>query len=74
MDASNQVLFRDVLESIFHSRWGYAIPIPIFFALSGTLVNRWFADFDEAAAIAANFVVSSFILIPATLSSSQART
>ncbi len=67
MDASNQVLFRDVLESIFHSRWGYAIPIPIFFALSGTLVNRWFADFDEAAAIAANFVVSSFILIPATL-------
>jgi drug/metabolite transporter (DMT)-like permease len=67
MEGSNEVLFRDVVESIFHSRWGYAIPIPIFFALSGTLVYRWFSNFDEAAAIAANFVVSSFVLIPATL-------
>jgi drug/metabolite transporter (DMT)-like permease len=67
MEGSNEVLFRDVVESIFHSRWGYAIPIPIFFALSGTLVYRWFSNFDEAAAIAANFLVSSFVLIPATL-------
>ena len=67
IDASNQILFRDLVESIFHSRWAYAIPIPIFFALSGTLVCRWFSNFDEAAAIAANFVVSSFVLIPTTL-------
>ena len=66
IDASNQVLFRDLVESIFHRRWAYAIPIPIFFALSGTLVGQWFSEFDEAAAISANFVVSSFILIPAT--------
>jgi hypothetical protein len=32
--------------------------------LSGTLVYRWFSDFDETAAIAANFVVSSLVLIP----------
>ncbi len=66
IDASNQILFRDLLESLFHSRWAYAIPIPIFFALSGTLVGRWFSEFDELAAIAANFIVSSLILIPAT--------
>jgi drug/metabolite transporter (DMT)-like permease len=38
--------------------------MPAFFALSGTLVYRWFSDFDEPAAIAANFVVSSLVLIP----------
>ena len=66
IDASNQTVFRDLVESLFQRRWAYAIPIPIFFALSGTLVGRWFSDFDELAAIAANLVVSAVILIPAT--------
>jgi drug/metabolite transporter (DMT)-like permease len=57
----------ELLENIFHSKWGYAIPVPLFFALSGTLVGHWFGKFDEAATIAANFVVSALILIPATL-------
>jgi len=35
--------------------------------LSGTLVFKWFSEFDEQAAIAANFVVSSFVLIPVAL-------
>jgi hypothetical protein len=39
--------------------------MPAFFALSGTLVYEWFSDFAESAAIAANFVVSATILIPA---------
>jgi hypothetical protein len=56
-----------LLESLVHGSWKYAIPIPIFFALSGTLVGRWFRKFDEPASIAANFVVSAGILIPATL-------
>jgi hypothetical protein len=38
--------------------------MPVFFALSGTLVYEWFSDFDESAVIAANFVVSSLVLIP----------
>ena len=67
IDASNQTVFKDLVESLFQRRWAYAIPIPIFFALSGTLVGRWFSDFDESAAIAANLVVSAVILIPATL-------
>jgi drug/metabolite transporter (DMT)-like permease len=64
IDVDNKVLARDVLESFIHSKWIYALPMPAFFALSGTLVYRWFADFDETSAIAANFAVSSLVLIP----------
>lgn len=63
-DVERNVLLHDVLKSALHSRWIYALPTPIFFALSGTLVFKWFSEFDEQAAIAANFVVSSLVLIP----------
>ena len=64
IDLDSKVLARDVIESFIHSKWIYALPMPAFFALSGTLVYQWFSDFDEPAAIAANFVVSSLVLIP----------
>ena len=64
IDVARNVLLDDVLESIMRSRWIYAVPMPIFFALSGTLVFKWFSKFDEQAAIAASFVVSSIVLIP----------
>jgi drug/metabolite transporter (DMT)-like permease len=64
IDVDSKVLARDVIYSFIHSRWIYALPTPAFFALSGTLVYQWFSDFDEPAAIAANFVVSSLVLIP----------
>ncbi len=64
IDVDSKVLARDVLESFIHSKWIYALPMPAFFALSGTLVYRWFSEFDESAAIAANFAVSSLVLIP----------
>ena len=67
IDQSNDLMLKDLIESVFHSRWAYAIPIPIFFALSGTLIGGWFADFEESAIIAANFVVSGLVLIPTTL-------
>jgi hypothetical protein len=41
------------------------LPVPICSALGGTLVGKWFARYDESAAIAANFLVSTFVLIPA---------
>ena len=41
-----------------------ALPMPVFFALSGTLVYEWFSDYDEAGAIGANFVVSALVLPP----------
>src|SRR5579871_4758137 len=65
IDADSDRLARDVVESMMHSRWLYALPMPAFFALSGTLVYEWFSDFDASAAIGANFLVSSLILIPA---------
>ena len=65
IDADNRLLSRDVVVSLLHSRWIYALPMPAFFALSGTLVFKWFPDFDEAGSIGANFLVSAAILIPA---------
>jgi hypothetical protein len=50
-----------------HGGWLYATPVPIFSALGGTLIGRWFAKYEESAAIAANFFVANVILIPATL-------
>jgi drug/metabolite transporter (DMT)-like permease len=64
IDVDNKVLARDVLYSLIHSRWIYALPMPAFFALSGTLIYKWFSDFDEPAAIAANFVMPALVLIP----------
>ncbi len=67
INASNQEVVSDFVSNFSHYHWIYAIPIPIFFALSGALVGRWFGDFDESATIAANFVVAAVILIPASL-------
>ena len=52
-------------DSAMHGTWLYAIPVPICSALGGTLVCKWFARYDELAAIAANFAVSALLLIPA---------
>jgi drug/metabolite transporter (DMT)-like permease len=64
---TNMTLSGFSLSEILRSRWIYAIPMPIFFALSGTLIFKWFPDTDESAVIAANFLVSTVILIPTTL-------
>ena len=71
INADNKILANAVIENAIHSRWIYALPAPIFFALSGTLVFKWFSKFDESAAIAANFTVSSLILIPVAVATSN---
>jgi drug/metabolite transporter (DMT)-like permease len=71
IDVERNALARDVIESFLHSRWIYALPAPIFFTLGGTLVFKWFSDFEEPAAIAANFAVSSLVLIPVALVASD---
>ena len=58
---------QDVIHGILHSRWIYALPVPIFFALSGSLIGKWFRGLDESGVIAANFVVSAAILTPTTI-------
>ena len=46
--------------------WYFAIPVPMFTALSGTLVGLWFKDRRDSAAIAAALIVPACALIPAT--------
>ena len=71
IEVANATLMRDVIESALHSHWIFALPMPIFFALSGTLVYVWFSRYAESAAIGANFLVSAIVLIPATFLLSQ---
>jgi hypothetical protein len=54
-------------DNFFHGSWVYAIPVPICSALGGTLVGKWFAKYDESAAIAANFLFANLLLIPASV-------
>ena len=64
LTGTNASLLQEIIKSILHSRWIYALPMPVFFALSGTLIARWFRGLDESGVIAANFVVSGIILLP----------
>ena len=61
---ANQPQLSKLAESAMHGTWLFAIPVPICSALGGTLVCKWFAKYDESAAIAANFFVSALVLIP----------
>ena len=61
---ANRPELSQLAESAMHGTWLYAIPVPICSALGGTLVCKWFAKYDESAAIAANFSVSALLLIP----------
>jgi hypothetical protein len=62
---TNRLDLSQLAESAIHGSWLYAVPVPICSALGGTLVCKWFAKYDESAAIAANFAVSAFLVIPA---------
>jgi drug/metabolite transporter (DMT)-like permease len=62
---ANRPELSQLAESAMHGTWLYAIPVPICSALGGTLVCKWFAKYDESAAIAANFFISALVLIPA---------
>jgi hypothetical protein len=62
---ANRPDLSQLAESAMHGTWLYAIPVPICSALGGTLVCKWFVKYDESAAMAANFAVSAFLLIPA---------
>ncbi len=44
--------------------WWIALPVPLFSALSGTLVGLWFKDRRDEAAIAAALVAPALALVP----------
>jgi len=65
--AGGKPTISELADSFLHGSWIYAIPVPIFSALGGTLIGKWFAKYNESAAIAANFLVSTLVLIPVTV-------
>jgi drug/metabolite transporter (DMT)-like permease len=68
MSQSNDLsLSRKDLGAIF------IVPVPILFALSGTLVGKWFAEYDDVACIAVTFVTAAVAIIPITLAISVTR-
>jgi hypothetical protein len=67
LDNTHYPISVDSFGDILRSKWIYSIPMPIFFALSGTLVFKWFREFDESAVIGANFLISALALIPTTV-------
>ena len=67
LDAPGMSTIGQLADNFVHGSWVYAIPVPLCSALGGTLVGKWFADYDELAAIAANFLTANVILIPGCL-------
>ena len=57
----------ELADNFLHGSWIYAVPVPICTALGGTLIAKWFAKYQESAAVAANFFVANVVLIPATV-------
>jgi drug/metabolite transporter (DMT)-like permease len=57
----------ELADNFVRGGWIYAIPVPICSALGGTLIGKWFAQYDESAAIAANFLFANILLIPASV-------
>ncbi len=62
---ANKPTIGELADNALHGSWVYAIPVPLCSALGGTLIGKWFAKYDESAAIAANFLVANLLLIPA---------
>ena len=62
---ANKPTISQLADNALHGSWVYAIPVPLCSALGGTLIGKWFANYDESAAIAANFLVANLLLIPA---------
>jgi drug/metabolite transporter (DMT)-like permease len=58
---------KSLTQILGQGSWYFAIPVPIFTSLSGTLVGLWFRDFRESASIAAALVAPAAALIPACL-------
>ena len=67
LGGADRPTFGQLADNFLHGSWIYAIPIPLASALGGTLVGKWFAKYEEPAAVAANFFAANLILIPTTV-------
>ena len=64
---ANKPAIGQLAEDFARGGWVYAMPVPVCSALGGTLIGRWFAKYEESAAVAANFFVANVVLIPTTV-------
>jgi drug/metabolite transporter (DMT)-like permease len=53
------------VAGLLKGTWYFAIPVPLFTALSATLVGVWFKDYDQGAAVAAALFVPPLVVLPA---------
>ncbi len=53
------------VAGLLKGTWYFAIPVPLFTALSATLVGFWFKDYHQGAAVAAALFVPPLVVIPA---------
>ncbi len=67
LDEANRPTMGQLAENFLHGSWVYAIPIPLASALGGTLIGKWFAKYEESAAVAVQFFVANVLLIPSTV-------
>ncbi|WP_147262982.1 hypothetical protein [Roseiarcus fermentans] len=52
---------------LLRGSWLFAVPIPLFASLTGTLTGKWFSDLNASGVIAANVLIGALALIPVTL-------
>ena len=55
---------KGIAQIFGQGSWYFAIPIPLFTSLSGTLIGLWFKDYREPASIAAALLAPAIVLIP----------
>ena len=64
-DPSERYSFTHFVKDFLHGWAALAIPVPALLALNATLMAKWFAREDTMGVVAANFVVSAALIIPA---------
>lgn len=67
IDVAGRPTASDLEASLRAGAWLTIVPIPLLYALTATLVGKWFSAYDESAAIAVNFLTANVVLIPTTL-------
>jgi drug/metabolite transporter (DMT)-like permease len=67
LDEAQKPALGALADSFLEGSWVYALPVPLCSALGATLIGKWFGNYRESAAIAANFFVANVFLIPTTL-------